>query len=215
MQQTLTASVLNQGGAQPFLADLEIYNSSGTKVAQQFYDNTTLASGGSGQYTLQWTPNAPGQYVLKVGFFAPAWGGVTEWNDQALTIQVGGTTSSAQPIFSAHTTVSADSIRTSSYGTADSVEHVAVVVTNSGGAGDMLLDIEIIKDPYIFGQDVVNNVHFNAGETKTFTYDFPVPYEGQYGVTSAGNYHVDVGVMHTDWSSPWVWYNSAASFTAN
>ncbi len=215
--QTLTATVRNDAGTQPFLVDLEVYNAQGTKVAQQFYDGASIATNATHDYTLAWTPPAAGDYTLKVGLFGPGWSSLSEWSDAALALHVapasggggGGGGTTAAPKFSA--TVKVDKTSGSAQG-GDTIR-ITATVTDTGGAGDGLMDIEVIKDPYIFGQQVVNDQHFNAGETKVYIYDFPVPFEGQYGVTSTGDYHVDFGVMHTDWSSPWAWYNSAALFT--
>jgi len=203
--ETLSATISNSGGTSNFVTDLEVYDSGGHLVAQKFYDQG-IATGGSQNFAVTWTPSANGVYTLKVGLFTEGWTQLIEWTNQAVQVGVGMSTSVNFSIG----TVTASPNPVSLGGT----EHITVSVTNHGAAGDMLLDIEVVKIPYLFGQDIIENQHFDAGQTRTFTYDFPVPVQGQYGVPSDGTYQVDVGVMHTDFSAAYAWTDNAASFVA-
>lgn len=208
-QETLTATLANSGGAGNFVTDLEIYDAGGHQVAQQVYDPSSIAQGGSHDYTIAFTPAAAGTYTLKVGLFTTGWQQLLEWTDQAKVISVGGTgPTQGAPKFDFTSTASPASTALGG------VVHITTTVTNTGGAGDALVDIEVVKGSYLFGQDVINNQHFAAGESKTYTYDFTVPQAGQYGVPSDGLYTVNEGVMHTDWSAAWVWHDNAANFSA-
>ncbi len=96
----INAAVRNSGeAASGVVVDIEIYDSSGSKVFQRFYENETLGSGASKNYSASFTPSAGGNYTVKVGVFASGWSRVLFWNDTAATISVGG--SSPPPLTSA------------------------------------------------------------------------------------------------------------------
>jgi hypothetical protein len=68
------------------LVDVELYHASGEKVLQQVYEDQAFRPGETKAYTIVWTPlpeAAPGDYVVKVGVFAPGWGRRYDWNDAA------------------------------------------------------------------------------------------------------------------------------------
>jgi hypothetical protein len=89
----VSVAIVNAGGALPSaIADVEIIDSGGRKVWQQFVENQTFAVGETKFYAFTWTPQAPGTYQFKVGVFGANWSPLLYWNDQAGTVIVNGET---------------------------------------------------------------------------------------------------------------------------
>lgn len=95
---TITATFTNTGASMSNgITDLEIYNSSGTRVAQQSWSAQAIDTGRSGTFSYAWPASStPGTYTVKLGVFSPGWAATWHWNGSAATISVG---SSFQPSF--------------------------------------------------------------------------------------------------------------------
>jgi hypothetical protein len=66
--------------------DIEVYNPSGSKVFQQFYDNQTFSAGQQRSYSSSWsvpTTAAQGTYTVKIGVFRVGWDTLYSWNNNA------------------------------------------------------------------------------------------------------------------------------------
>jgi len=78
--------------AMPALVDVEVYDATGHKAFQRWYDNQQFGAGETRTYALNWVvpPGVnPGSYVMKVGVFSPGWSGkLYAWNDNASVIAV-------------------------------------------------------------------------------------------------------------------------------
>ncbi len=87
---TITTTVTCTGGSlSNGIIDLEIYNASGTKVAQQYWTAQSFASNGARTYTYAWTaPSATGAYSVRVGVFGASWAPNYHWNASAATVTV-------------------------------------------------------------------------------------------------------------------------------
>jgi hypothetical protein len=73
------------------LVDVEVYNSFGQMVYQQWWDNQQFSANRSRSFVTSWTvPSSlpPGTYILKVGVFRPNWASMYIWNDSARTFTV-------------------------------------------------------------------------------------------------------------------------------
>jgi|GEM_PF-126910 len=84
---TFTSTIKNLGSPDPFLIDLEIFSGS-IKVGQTFYDNQTIPTNATRDFTINWTPPAAGDYRLAVGLLRTGWQGLYEWTNQALAFTV-------------------------------------------------------------------------------------------------------------------------------
>jgi hypothetical protein len=78
------------------LVDVEVYGPTGAKVHQQFFDNQALTGGQRKDFLVSWQVPAAepaGAHSVKVGVFAPGWGTLFHWNNDAVTFTVstGGT----------------------------------------------------------------------------------------------------------------------------
>ncbi len=199
-EETLTTTISNSGTTAPFIIDMEIYNSSNVQVAQKIYENQSVPTGGQSQFGLTWLPPAIGDYSAKIGLFKSGWSGMYEWNDQALPIKVLNRAPTGSPSFTQSTTVTANPA-------VGSTDTIGVTVKDTGDFGDALIDIEVYKDGVQVGQKAFDNQHFEAGESKNFSYAYPV--------TSDGTYKISVGVFKTGWAGIYTWFDQVASFTTS
>ncbi|MBI2030773.1 PQQ-dependent sugar dehydrogenase [Candidatus Kaiserbacteria bacterium] len=195
----ITSTIRNTGAASPFIIDMEIYNTSGVKVAQKLYENQIIPTNGQVDYSLNWFPGTIGDYTVKIGLFKAGWAGTYEWNDQALVLHILDRAGTTEPVFSQ--TTSAASL-TPAPGTSDLI---TTRVTNTGGAGSALVDIEIWKDGAKVGQQFYNNQSFAANQTIPLTYNFPVP--------TSGTYKVSVGIFKPNWTGLYSWHDSVLTLT--
>ena len=86
----ITASVRASASTQA-LVDVEVYNSSGQKVHQQFWDNQSFSANSTRSFSTTWQVPSnlqPGAYTVKIGIFAPGWNGMFLWNNNARTFTV-------------------------------------------------------------------------------------------------------------------------------
>ncbi len=67
------------------LIDVEIYDRSGRKVFQKYWDNQSLTTGQTREFRTSWRTagRSAGTYTVKVGVFRSGWTSLIHWNDQA------------------------------------------------------------------------------------------------------------------------------------
>jgi hypothetical protein len=87
---TITLSVTcNAGSLSSGVVDLEIYNSAGTRVAQQYWTGQSFTPGQNRTYTYTWTaPTTTGLYYIKSAVFNSDWSTLYHWNDNSGTVTV-------------------------------------------------------------------------------------------------------------------------------
>ncbi len=89
----LSITVRNSGQVTNAITDIEIYNSSGSKVYQKYYTGQTITASAPAPYQFSWTPTTAGTYTVKVGVFNSNWSTNYYWVNSLLTFSVGsGTT---------------------------------------------------------------------------------------------------------------------------
>jgi autotransporter family porin len=80
------------------LVDVEIYDGSGQKVFQRYWDSQTFTAGVTREFSTSWaSTTTAGTYVVKIGIFGVGWSSFIHWNDSAMTIRLttqGATTTS-------------------------------------------------------------------------------------------------------------------------
>ena len=104
---TATATVTAQRSRHA-LVDLEVYDPTGRRVLQRFWDRQRFTAGAARSFAATWTlatNAASGRYVVKVGVFSSGWGTLSHWNDTATTFDV--TTVSTTSTTSTTTTTTA------------------------------------------------------------------------------------------------------------
>ncbi len=76
------------GAVNGAIVDVEVYNNSGGKVFQQFYENQSFTVGGSKTFNPTWTPTSPGDYRIVAGVFNNNWSVNYIWMDNVKSINV-------------------------------------------------------------------------------------------------------------------------------
>jgi hypothetical protein len=186
----VSASPLTDG-----VVDLEIYDSSGARVTQQYWTAQSIAAGASASYPYTWTaPATPGTYKVKVGVFSSGWADTLHWNGSAASIGV------APPTF--ETGASATPTSVAPGGTTT----ITVTVTATGGSlANGVVDLEVYNAA---GTRVVQKgwtgQNLAAGSTTSYSYAWTVP-------STTGTYTVKVGVMGPGWTPTYEWNNAADS----
>ena len=74
------------------VVDVEIYDSVGRRVDQQWFDNVQFGAGQTKSFTAKWSPppGATGAYTVSVGLFEPGayWGLLLHWTHRATTFSL-------------------------------------------------------------------------------------------------------------------------------
>ncbi|HSH56287.1 MAG TPA: hypothetical protein VK983_05720 [Candidatus Limnocylindrales bacterium] len=78
------------------LVDIELYNSQGQRVHQQFFENESLGTTEK-TYEVQFTPVSTGDFIVKVGVFTSGWQKNLYWNDEVQKFTVSSTTVEPAP----------------------------------------------------------------------------------------------------------------------
>ena len=196
----ITATVKDTGAGVPgSIVDLEVYNSSGAKVAQQVYDAQSFTSGQTRTYTYNWTaPATAGTYTVKLGIFSADWSKNYTWNDQAATITVTGAPTA--PTFTATVTAAQNPATTQV-----PVALTATVKDTGTAATAAIVDVEIVGPSGTrVLQQLFSGQDFAAGQTRTYTFNWTPP-------AAAGKYVIGVGVFAKDWTSQYTWVSGAGS----
>lgn len=76
----------NGSAAGNIIVDVEVYNSSGQKIFQKYYDSQNFSQGQSITYHTSWTPSSAGSYAVKIGIFNFNWSQNYLWVDNALAL---------------------------------------------------------------------------------------------------------------------------------
>lgn len=194
----ITTTVGNDGLEEPFIVDIEIYDSQNKKVGQRVYEETTVANGNTRKYSYTWFPPKVGDYRVAIGIFKSEWSGLHEWINEATTVSVINRVPDEEAFNPSYqsTTVSPETVSEGERAT------IITEVKNNGGAGSMLVDIEVIKDGAKVGQAFYDNELFEEGETREFRFD--------WDALEPGLYSVSVGLFSVGWTELYSW-NSAVS----
>ncbi|HZQ35580.1 MAG TPA: hypothetical protein VFD32_06580 [Dehalococcoidia bacterium] len=199
--EALTATVKSATAATA-LVDMEVYDPTGQRVYQRYWDNQTFSAGQKRNYTNTWTVPAgqmTGMYTLKVGVYAPGWGQTYVWNGNAAQFAVA---TPATPSFSVSAT---DAFATLKVGARQTV----TASVTSATACTALVDVELYSPS---GQKVFQKLwdtqSFAAGQSSAFSLTWAVP-----AGAPTGSYTVKVGVFSAGWGQLYTWDDTAATFT--
>jgi hypothetical protein len=91
----VTANITSSQNLSDVLVDLEIFDSQGNKVYQQYFEHQNLNANGAKTYQITWS--TPGNYNLKVGVFTAAWAQTLIWHDHVFDFTVGNAPSITTP----------------------------------------------------------------------------------------------------------------------
>ncbi|HEX8966837.1 MAG TPA: hypothetical protein VF937_03090, partial [Chloroflexota bacterium] len=87
---SVTTSVAS-ANASSVLVDVEIYDPSGARVYQKWWNNQSFSAGQTRSFTTSWsvpTSAATGGYTVKVGIYRNGWGTLYNWNNAAALFSV-------------------------------------------------------------------------------------------------------------------------------
>jgi hypothetical protein len=93
---TVTIQASAKGTVTNAIVDVEVYNSSGSKVFQKFFEGQNLNQTPLSLQTA-WTPDAAGNYTVRGGIFNSNWSTNLYWNDSIMTTTVGTQTTPPPP----------------------------------------------------------------------------------------------------------------------
>jgi hypothetical protein len=79
---TITSQVSASSSTSNMIVDIEIYNSHGQQVSQNYYANQTLGTTPV-TYTSSYTPTVADKYTIEIGVFTSNWQTNTYWNSAA------------------------------------------------------------------------------------------------------------------------------------
>jgi len=84
---TVPVSVTYSSTANDMIVDIEIYNSQGKLVRQQYFEHQQLTTTPK-TFNANWTPTSEGTYTVKVGIFSANWQSSVLWNNSIQTFVV-------------------------------------------------------------------------------------------------------------------------------
>jgi hypothetical protein len=194
-------SVQATGAASGIVVDVSIWSANGTRVTQQAYTGQSFTAGQARGYTWPWAVPASlpaGSYRVSVGVFDASWSQPYAWIDAAATFTVqvpatvgftvGATTASPNPVSRGQSVT------------------VATAITGGAAASGIIVDIGIY-DPQgqRIAQKAFTGQSFAAGQTRSYSW--------AWAVGPTGTYTVKIGVFDASWTTPYIWVDSAATFT--
>ncbi|MHB1682199.1 MAG: alpha-L-arabinofuranosidase [Bacilli bacterium] len=193
----ITATFTDAGGSLANgILDIEVYDSAGQQVGQQYWTAQNLSSGQSATETYDWVaPGTTGAYTVKLGVFGPNWSPNYYWNDNAASVN------SSSQSFTTATSVGI-------VGNASSGQTVPITTSfqeTSGALANSILDIEVYNSSgQKVGQQYWSGENLGAGQTLTETYDWVAP-------AASGTYTVEVGVFGPNWTPNYYWNGSGGT----
>lgn len=184
------------------IINLEIYNTQGAKVHQEFVDMTQVfASNTERNFAFKWTPNTTGEFRIALGVFGDNWNGLLHWENMVVpnvTVTDGGQQTGEGDI------ELEDAYMTT---TTDPGTLHGVFGTDDPPSEESIIDLEIYnKDNQKVSQKFFEDVVIPDEETIEKTIDIPENLPD-------GDYTFKVGIFAPMWQSLRAWYGNALQFT--
>jgi hypothetical protein len=207
---TITTSVKNSGSlATGIIVDMEVFNSAGNRVFQQYIPGNSFGTGETKAFQWFWSSpsnQAAGTYTVKIGVFTDHWVTLLLWNNSADTFTVGASTPG---VAFAIGNISASPTHIQRGGTLS----VTAAVTNTGTSAASGINVLLsLTDPlgndFPGNQVIVENQSFAAGQTRTLTFQWTAGANATQGA-----YTVGIGAFNKNWSTLYAWKNSGSAFT--
>lgn len=193
------------------LVDVEIYDPTGYRAYQQFFDDAFLSANQLARFPVQWVPPANavrGTYTVKVGVVRPHWGSLYVWNDAAGQFGL-GVASSATGSATAH---DADGVSVSVSPTNSSIvagnTTTAQIVVRAPSRLSALVDLEVNDARGGRVWQSFQDQQVLDDQPRTFTFDWATPAN-----LAPGTYTIKVGVTEPNWGRLYTWVDNAASVT--
>jgi uncharacterized membrane protein len=207
---TITTSVRNSGSlASGVIVDMEVFNSSGGKVFQQYIPGNNFGTGETKTFQWFWsTPSnqAAGTYTVKIAVFSDHWVTILLWNNSADTFTVAPATPGVAFAIG-HISVSPGTIQRG--GTVS----VSAPVTNTGTSAASGINVLLhltnpLGNDFPGNQVIIENQSFAAGQTRTLTFQWRAS-----DTAAQGRYSIGIGAFSGNWNTLYAWENSGSAFT--
>jgi hypothetical protein len=196
----ITVGFKNAGNSQgSVVVDIELYNSSGNRVTQNFWENENFAPNEGKNYML----NPPvglgnGQYRYSVGVFNPGWSGILHWYDNVASFIV-NVRQGTPVLFSS-------SLSGNNLGPGENVI-LSASFTSANGNSNALLDLELYNSAgQKLAQKFWDNVNIPHNVTIAASLASPnnlVP----------GTYTFKAGIFNPGWNGLINWYDKVQTLT--
>jgi hypothetical protein len=181
--------------------DIGIYNAQGQRIAQKAFTGQGFAADQTKGYTWPWAVPASlpvGSYRVSVGVFDANWSQLRIWTDAAATFTV-------QAPATVGFTVGATTVSPNPVDRGQSIT-INSAITGRAAASGIVVDIGIYNaQSQRIAQKAFTGQGFAADQTRSYNW--------AWAVGAPGTYTVKIGVFDANWTTPYIWVNSAATFT--
>jgi hypothetical protein len=235
------ASSITSAQASNVLIDVEVWDQSGTRVFQQFWDNQAFTAGQTRTFSSTWqVPSGAlvGPYSIAVGVFSPGWGTLYSWNNAAGSLSVTATAAATSTVMATSTrtptptktamptntpVVVATATRTSTPGAATYSSSASVSPASVARGKSVSITASVwssansnaLVDLEIYDA-AGTKVFQQAWDNTTFSAKVPRTFTTSYAVATTagtGSYTVKIGIFGPGWSSFIAWNDQAAVFS--
>ena len=197
---TATSTVRANQNLSGVILDTEVYNTGGTKVAQNFVSANLTANQDFASLWQSTVPSAAGTYNVKLAVFNSNWSKVYLWDDAAASFTVASAATSA-PSF-----VVSASMPSSSF-PSGAMTSETTKVTATQDVPNVAVDTEIYdSNSTKVGQNAVNTSLLANQQFTANWNNLQLP-------NATGTYTVKVGVFSSDYSKLYIWLNRAFQFS--
>lgn len=185
----------NMGGDAPYLTTVEFYNERGEYAGGSSVVNEGVPTGDLHEIVFEWTPPAPGNYMMQFGYFAPDWSEGYGW-EAGLPVPTvrseSGVLLEADPT---HVDTTHDG---GSYPVFARPITINTAVRNDGFESPFITGIEIYDEAGEYMHSSYSDeVEVSNGET--------IMFENEWFPSKAGTFTVHVGIFTPSWGKLYEW----------
>jgi hypothetical protein len=179
------------------IADLEIYDSTGKKIAQQSWTGQSWITGQTLSYTYTWpVPTVPGTYSVDLGVFAQNWQS-NPYFKQASTLYVTNSASFVPQVSVSPSVMTPGNTATITLNLTDAWQALS----------NTIVELQVFDSN---GNNVATHswsgVNWTQNQTQSWTYSLIAP-------ATIGTYTVELGVFGPNWSPNYWFSTNAGTFT--
>lgn len=179
-QRVSLNAIVTAQTTQNILVNLEIFDSAGERIFQQFTDHQPVTAGEAKTVPFVWdvpATQASGTYTVSLGIFKAGWVRQLAWHDAATTVTI---------------TEQAEGVQIAAQATPNSVTpgeavEITVNATSTAELQNAFVEVSVFTtEGFIVAQDRFSNVTFETGEGEVFPFVWSVPEDIPSGLYSIG-----------------------------
>ncbi|HEX8931901.1 MAG TPA: glycoside hydrolase family 5 protein [Patescibacteria group bacterium] len=182
------------------VVDVEIYDGSGNRVNQQFFEHQNISANQNYTVKANWTPGSTGSYKIKTGIFSTNWSQLYYWDDNVTSFNV----AASQNVLTS--AAASPSSSNGSYTTSLSGSSLSVKTPVS--LSDGIVDAEI----YDASGNRVNQQFF---EHQNISANQTISYSLNWKPADTNNYTVKTGIFTANWAKLLNWNDNAGTFSSS